>query len=91
METPDPGSDLSSAPDINIFVLETGRLPRLGDSIPPWRYRGWLVYQVQLADQHPDLHMAAPTIHRAERSIVVRTRGRSMEGIAGAQLAQQVD
>jgi hypothetical protein len=39
-----------AGPDINAFVLEQGRLPRLGDSVPPWQYRGWLLYYVQLAD-----------------------------------------
>ena len=43
----------SSSPDINLFVLTTGRLPHLSDEVPPWHYRGWLLYQVQLADDHP--------------------------------------
>ena len=39
--------------DVNRFVLEHGRMPFLSDPIPPWRYRGWLLFQVQLADAHP--------------------------------------
>lgn len=39
--------------DVNKFVLEHGRLPFLSDPIPPWHYRGWLLFQVQLADAHP--------------------------------------
>lgn len=46
---------LPESPDINRFVLENGRLPRLGEAIPPWCYRGWLLYYVQLADSHPKL------------------------------------
>jgi hypothetical protein len=48
------GPDITG-PDINAFVLEHGRLPRLTDPVPPWQYRGWLLYYVQLADQHPSL------------------------------------
>lgn len=44
-----------STPDINAFVLKEGRLPRLGDLVAPWQYRGWLLFQVQLADPHPAL------------------------------------
>ncbi|GGG86883.1 hypothetical protein [Edaphobacter dinghuensis] len=40
--------------DVNRFVLEHGRLPFLSDPIPPWHYRGWLLFQVQLADGHPE-------------------------------------
>ncbi len=39
--------------DVNKFVLEHGRMPFLSDPIPPWHYRGWLLFQVQLADAHP--------------------------------------
>ncbi len=39
--------------DVNKFVLEHGRMPFLSDPIPPWDYRGWLLFQVQLADAHP--------------------------------------
>jgi hypothetical protein len=46
---------LSQSPDINLFVLAEGRLPRIGDRIAPWHYRGWLLYYVQLADSHPAL------------------------------------
>lgn len=40
--------------DINRFVLMHGRMPFLSDAVPPWHYRGWLLFQVQMADQHPD-------------------------------------
>lgn len=39
--------------DVNRFVLEHGRMPFLSDPIPPWHYRGWLLFQVQLADANP--------------------------------------
>lgn len=39
--------------DVNKFVLDHGRMPFLSDPIPPWHYRGWLLFQVQLADAHP--------------------------------------
>jgi hypothetical protein len=48
-------ADVSPQPDINLFVLQSGRLPKLGDPVGPWNYRGWLLYQVQLADSHPKL------------------------------------
>lgn len=41
----DPG------PDVNRFVQEHGRLPCLGDPVPPWHYRGWLLWYVHLAHQ----------------------------------------
>ncbi len=44
----------SEEPDINRFVLEHGRMPFLSDPIPPWHSRGWLLFQVQLADAHPN-------------------------------------
>lgn len=35
--------------DINQFVATHGRLPQLGrDPVAPWKYRGWLLYYVQL-------------------------------------------
>jgi len=40
--------------DINRFVLEHGRMPFLSDPVPPWHYRGWLLFQVQMADHHPE-------------------------------------
>ena len=39
--------------DVNRFVLETGRMPRLGDPVPPWKYRGWLLFQTQVCDFNP--------------------------------------
>src|ERR1039458_2468734 len=47
--------DVSLGLDINLFVLKEGRLPKLGDDVHPWQYRGWLLWQVQLADHHPML------------------------------------
>lgn len=55
MESLVPLADVSQAPDINAFVLQTGRLPKIGDPVLPWQYRGWLLYQVQFADSHPKL------------------------------------
>ena len=40
-------------PNIVEFFTDQGRLPRLGDIIPPWEYRGWLLWYCQLAHQHP--------------------------------------
>jgi len=45
--------DAPSCPDIHAFVLEHERLPRLGDEVAPWKFRGWLLYHVQIADMHP--------------------------------------
>src|SRR5581483_3138490 len=42
-------------PDINQFFLQNGRLPRLGDKIAPWEYRGWLRWHCQIAHGHPDI------------------------------------
>jgi hypothetical protein len=43
-------------PNINEFVAEQRRLPRLGDAIPPWEYRGWLLWYCQLAHlQHSEV------------------------------------
>lgn len=41
--------------DINEFVLQHGRLPRIDDEIPPWDYRGWLLWHCQLAHWHPEV------------------------------------
>lgn len=41
--------------NVNKFVLEHGRMPFLSDPVPPWHFRGWLLFQVQLADAHPGL------------------------------------
>jgi hypothetical protein len=36
-------------PDLAAFTAAHGRLPRLGDAVAPWRYRGWLLpYIIQL-------------------------------------------
>jgi len=29
------------------FIEEHGRVPKLGDSTPPWRFRGWFLHYVQ--------------------------------------------
>lgn len=42
-----------SVPDINQFVLDHQRLPKVGDEVPPWEYRGWLLWYCQLGHQHP--------------------------------------
>jgi hypothetical protein len=47
------GGDAAAPLDVNKFVLEHGRMRFLSDPIPPWHYRGWLLFQVQLADAHP--------------------------------------
>jgi hypothetical protein len=40
---------LTTTPDLTAFVQREGRLPRLGDTPPPWHYRGWLLpYVFQL-------------------------------------------
>jgi hypothetical protein len=40
---------LTTPPDLVAFVRREGRLPRLGDTPPPWRYCGWLLaYVIQL-------------------------------------------
>jgi hypothetical protein len=55
MDSPAVSPEENRALDINLCVLENGRLPRIGDSVAPWLYRGWLLWQVQLADHHPTL------------------------------------
>ena len=36
---------------LTAFIQREGRLPRLGDTPPPWYYRGWLLpYIIQLHD-----------------------------------------
>jgi hypothetical protein len=55
MESLVPLAGAPPAPDINLFVLQTGRLPRIGDEVSPWQYRGWLLYHVQFAESHPQL------------------------------------
>jgi hypothetical protein len=47
--------DTKSSPDLHAFVRANGRLPRIGDGVSPWRYRGWLLLHVQLADFHSEL------------------------------------
>jgi len=55
MELHATAAEASRPPDINLFVLSTGRLPKIGDAVAPWQYRGWMLYQVQLVDSHPQL------------------------------------
>jgi hypothetical protein len=47
------GAESAPELDINRFVLEHGRMPFLSDPVPPWHYRGWLLFQIQMADNHP--------------------------------------
>jgi hypothetical protein len=36
------------------YIAEHGKPPMLGDAIPPWRYRGWLLWYVQrVQESHP--------------------------------------
>ena len=36
------------------FLAQHGRMPRVGDDIPPWHYRGWLGFYVQeIQRMHP--------------------------------------
>lgn len=37
--------------DLALFMAIFGRPPCLGDRIPPWHFRGWLAYYVQLAHE----------------------------------------
>jgi hypothetical protein len=40
---------LITPPDLPAFIERQGRLPLLGDTPPPWHYRGWLLpYVIQL-------------------------------------------
>jgi hypothetical protein len=55
MSNPAPGEVFSEGPDINLFVLNEGRLPRIGDAVAPCRYRGWLLCYTQMADAHSQL------------------------------------
>jgi hypothetical protein len=44
----------TTASDLTTFVRREGRLPRLGDTQPPWHYRGWLLpYIIQLHERVP--------------------------------------
>jgi hypothetical protein len=40
---PNPAGRPAGAADLVAFAHQAGRLPRLGDARPPWRYRGWLL------------------------------------------------
>ena len=53
---PDPPIDnhAGRAPELTAFVEQHGRLPRLDDMPPPWRYRGWLLpYVIMLHQRCP--------------------------------------
>lgn len=44
-----PARNPTRDPDLTAFIGQHGRLPRLGDSVAPWQYRGWLLaYVIQL-------------------------------------------
>lgn len=45
--------------DLCAFMRQEQRLPRLGDPVPPWHYRGWLLPYVML------IHKRCP--HAADR------------------------
>jgi hypothetical protein len=42
-------------PHFTEFLLEHGRLPRIGDEIPPWHYQGWMLPIIQLCHHHPSV------------------------------------
>lgn len=46
MNVPIPTTGLAGCADLAASVRQRGRLPRLGDSPPPWCYRGWLLTYV---------------------------------------------
>jgi hypothetical protein len=48
-----PERDAHGNPSLSRFLLENGRLPFISDEIKPWKYRGWLVPYIQLAEVHP--------------------------------------
>lgn len=49
-----PTETVVGEPDISEFLLTNRRLPRIGDAIPPWRFRSWLLQYVILGHAgHP--------------------------------------
>lgn len=59
-----------AVPDIRLFLLIDGRMPRIGDPVPPWRFRGWLGWYVQEAHAlnvagFPDRWGYLQTVHAA--------------------------
>ena len=49
--TPDPHLNLDA------FIAQHHRLPRLGDAVQPWHYRGWLLpYIIQLHGLDPSVN-----------------------------------
>jgi len=48
-----PETDQHGNPNLGRFFLENGRLPFVDDPVKPWRYRGWLVPYLQMAEAHP--------------------------------------
>lgn len=47
---------LPSTPDIQEFIREHGRYPRLGDPVAPWEYRGWaLPYVIDAPQYFPEI------------------------------------
>lgn len=48
-----PPVDKYGNPNLSRFLIDNGRLPFISDEIKPWRYRGWLVPYVQLAEANP--------------------------------------
>jgi N-6 DNA Methylase len=51
MIVPAPMRALTSDRDLRTFIARELRLPRLGDPVVPWRYRGWLLSYVILAHE----------------------------------------
>ena len=44
----------TDSPDLTAFARREGRLPHLGDTPPPWHFRGWLLpYLIQLHELVP--------------------------------------
>jgi hypothetical protein len=43
MKDPSVGGSPGRSADLPAFLARHGRLPRLGEEPPPWRYRGWLL------------------------------------------------
>lgn len=48
-----PPVDQFGHPSVGRFLIDNGRLPALGDEVPPWHYRGWLVPYIQMCEEHP--------------------------------------
>src|SRR2546423_85512 len=38
------------------FIKAEGRVPRLGDAVPPWAFKGWMLFQVWLMSGTRGIH-----------------------------------